>query len=427
MKNVISIFSCLLLALSVYGQVFWTEDFENSCLTGCLATSYGGWTETLTGTNGGVRNLWFVSCAENGNAAGACGTGCGTDETLHVGNQMGSTNGGFICPPGDCGAAYDAGGCGTCVAAGCADPFDPCFVCGFLGSCGLDATTSSRIESPTIDCSGESNITLSFVYMENGQGSTDNATLVYFDGTSWSTLIDLAKTPTATCSPQGEWTAFSTLLPASANNNPSVRIGFTWVNDDDGAGADPSFAVDDISLETPIILPVELISFNARKAGESVELEWQTATEIENSHFNIERSSNAIDYTTIGTVTGHGNSTTVHNYRFFDNDPMPRNYYRLRQVDFDLTATYSNSVHVGGFTDGNSSHFIQAPLAVLGERDGYFRLYSLDGREVYGTTITAGTDPNDFVLGDLVSGYYLAIVTTAGNTEVYKSKLFIGK
>ncbi|MEO8762341.1 MAG: PKD domain-containing protein, partial [Bacteroidia bacterium] len=47
---------------------------------------------------------------------------------------------------------------------------------------------------------------------------------------------------------QGKWTAFSMVLPASANNNANVKIGFLWVNDDDGAGTDPSFAVDDVTL-----------------------------------------------------------------------------------------------------------------------------------------------------------------------------------
>ena len=36
--------------------------------------------------------------------------------------------------------------------------------------------------------------------------------------------------------PQGQWTAFSILLPVSANNNPSVKIGFNWINNDDNIG-----------------------------------------------------------------------------------------------------------------------------------------------------------------------------------------------
>ena len=50
---------------------------------------------------------------------------------------------------------------------------------------------------------------------------------------------------------QGRWDSTSVLLPASANNNATVKIGFRWVNNDDGTGTDPSFAVDSVSLRTP--------------------------------------------------------------------------------------------------------------------------------------------------------------------------------
>src|SRR5204863_9116102 len=59
----------------------------------------------------------------------------------------------------------------------------------------------------------------------------------------------LAKT-TVCASTSGIWTSFTTNLPVSANNNPNVKIGFQWTNDNDATGTDPSFAVDDIALTT---------------------------------------------------------------------------------------------------------------------------------------------------------------------------------
>lgn len=226
----------------------WAEEFENGCATGCYATAYttgpnGAWGVTNTGSNGSCANRWFISCAENGNAVGACGTGCGNNETLHVGNQLvgvcASPNGCAFCPAGDCGAAYDAG----CPAGLCA-------ICTLLcGNC-LSTLTDQRAESPVINLTGFNTITLSFKYMENGQGAQDNATAWYFNGVAWALLADMPKSA-GSCSPQGIWTSFSVALPASANNNPSVRIGFRWVNDNDGNGADPSFAVDDLQLTVP--------------------------------------------------------------------------------------------------------------------------------------------------------------------------------
>jgi hypothetical protein len=224
-------------------EVVWAEDFENGCVQNCALTTYSGpngiWSTMSTGTNGACANIWFVSCQENGNPVGACGSGCGNNETLHIGNNASgctSPNSCFFCPSGDCGAAYDA----SCPPA-------LCFVC-----CSCQSSQSStRAVSPIINLTGSATYTLRFKYMEGGASTIDNATLDYYDGATWSQLVDLPKTPTAGCAGQGRWTAYSIPLPASANNNPTVRIGFRWANDDDGAGTDPSVAIDDVEIIAP--------------------------------------------------------------------------------------------------------------------------------------------------------------------------------
>ncbi|MCC5935635.1 MAG: hypothetical protein JJU35_15410, partial [Balneolales bacterium] len=95
--------------------------------------------------------------------------------------------------------------------------------------------------------------TLSFEYIENGDGTLDNHTLWYFDGTAWSLLADTPKTPL--CGVQGQWQNFSIALPSSADNNPNVRIGFRWVNNDDAIGTDPSIAIYNIQLSTNDVVP----------------------------------------------------------------------------------------------------------------------------------------------------------------------------
>ena len=239
LKRSILLVLCVTQLLAVAGQwAVWGEEFENGCTGGCYASAYttgpnGAWTVTNTGTNGACANRWFISCQENGGAVGSCGVGCGNNETLHVGNDIAcvSPNGCIFCPTGDCGAAYDAG----CPPA----------LCSFCCSCN-SALTDQRAESPTINLTGITGTTLTFNYMEGGQGSTDNATLWYYDGAVWAQLADMAKT--VVCGGQGTWTAYSIALPASANNNANVRIGFRWVNNNDGSGADPSFAVDDVQI-----------------------------------------------------------------------------------------------------------------------------------------------------------------------------------
>jgi gliding motility-associated-like protein len=211
--------------------IFWTENFGVGCNQGALASVYtgtnGAWAITNTGLNDASANQWYVSATESGMGAGNCGDGClgtgTTNRTLHVGNVSTSPAAFIFCPAGDCGAAYDTG-------------------IGFN-----NVTADKRAESPIINCTGQSNITLTFNYIEGGQTTLDDATLWYFDGVTWNQIDNMPKT--IICGGgQGQWGSRTLVLPASANNNPNVRIGYRWVNNDDGAGTDPSFAVDDITL-----------------------------------------------------------------------------------------------------------------------------------------------------------------------------------
>ncbi len=229
MKKFILLFVCAMFICGsvIHAQIFWSENFESGSTTGMAASSYSGWTTASTGTNDANANAWYVSCAENGHTDGVCGSGCAavsttaTLATLHLGSN--ATLG------GDAGATYNAGG-----------------LCGI----GICVITNQRAESPTINCTGKTGITLSFNYIENGQGTTDDATVWYYDGSAWSLLVNPPKTPIGSCAPQGQWTHYSIALPASADNNANVKIGFNWTNNDDGAGSDPSFAVDSMALST---------------------------------------------------------------------------------------------------------------------------------------------------------------------------------
>jgi hypothetical protein len=231
MRTILSLFLMCIFSPSI-AQFFWTESFGSGCNSGQQVTSYSGpngpWSVVNTGFNETAANAWFVSATENGNTVGTCGSGCGSNRTLHLGalnSPLGS----------DLGAAYYEGFAGLCQILSC-------------------ASTDKRVESPTINCSGRSNIILEFNYIEGGN-DIDNATLWYFDGALWSQLADMDKTISPSCAPQGIWSPFSIELPASANNNPNVRIGFRWVNNDDGVASDPSFAVDVIRLfeDLPVV------------------------------------------------------------------------------------------------------------------------------------------------------------------------------
>ena len=96
-------------------------------------------------------------------------------------------------------------------------------------------------------------------------------------------------------------------------------------------------------------LPVELISFDGFNTNEGVLLEWQTATEVNNYGFDVERrSSSLIEWDKIGFVQGHGTTNSPKNYEFTDSELLNSESvdYRLKQIDNDGKFTYSKVITV---------------------------------------------------------------------------------
>lgn len=94
-------------------------------------------------------------------------------------------------------------------------------------------------------------------------------------------------------------------------------------------------------------LPVELLSFKGTKDESSVLLNWETTLEINNEGYQIQRSSDGKQWFEIGYVNGTNLADVVSQYSFTDYEPFTgQNYYRLRQIDFDGTASRSKVVSV---------------------------------------------------------------------------------
>ena len=90
------------------------------------------------------------------------------------------------------------------------------------------------------------------------------------------------------------------------------------------------------------VLPLKLLSFNGIKNQASVSLKWKTDNEMNTAHFEIERSSNGVNFSRIGTATAL-NRAGINNYAFDDQAPIAGiNFYRLKQVDIDGKYVYSN-------------------------------------------------------------------------------------
>ncbi len=116
-----------------------------------------------------------------------------------------------------------------------------------------------------------------------------------------------------------------------------------------GADADPSqqdFAIGNVSFQL-LTLPVSLISFSAAQAGNDVQLKWATAQENNSSHFAIERSNNASDWSAIGTVSARGNTNEKTDYTYADINPAKTTlFYRLKQFDQNGGFKYSSVARI---------------------------------------------------------------------------------
>ena len=305
------IFSVITFSFSFISsaQTFWTENFNTGA----------GWTlVNVLGAEGSDPNFFQFTANEGGNitpnlgAPASCGVANNGNNTMHVTS--------VFFPAG--GAAYDAGG-----------------LCGFW----FCPQTNRRAQSPVINCTGQSAITASFIYIEGGQGATDNATFWYFDGAAWAQLDDMPKTLTG-CGGQGLWVTRNVNLPASANNNANVRIGFRWVNNDDGVGSDPSFAVDNISLSTPTILPIDIVSFNSEALSQNIKINWSAFNANNFKGFSLEKSEDGIAFTPVSFFESAKLNREKQEYTFFDNTVNENilYYYRLKNVDNDGSYSYSN-------------------------------------------------------------------------------------
>ena len=99
-------------------------------------------------------------------------------------------------------------------------------------------------------------------------------------------------------------------------------------------------------------LPIQLLSFTAEKNKSTVDIKWNTASEINNDYFTVEKSKDAIHFSKLVIVPGSGNSNSEKNYAAKDNSPYNGiSYYRLKQTDFDGKFEYSNIVAVDFLTD----------------------------------------------------------------------------
>jgi len=184
-------------------------------------------------------------------------------------------------------------------------------------------------------------------------------------------------------------------------------------------------------------VPVELTSFSASAKNSNVILSWQTATELNNSGFEIEKSINRNDFYKIGFVSGAGTTSETNNYSFADNNTEKQKmYYRLKQIDFDGTFSYSGVVEVGSLSPDKFSLEQNYPNPFNPETKINFSLaepsfvklvvYNLLGEVVsviLNENLDAGNYDAAFNAENLPSGLYIYKLESAQFSNVKKMML----
>ena len=183
--------------------------------------------------------------------------------------------------------------------------------------------------------------------------------------------------------------------------------------------------------------PVKFTSFNASLLNSnSAIVRWVTQSELNNSHFEVERSNDGVHFEMRGKVMGNGSTSITHNYDFTDalNNNATIVYYRLRIIDNDGKYTFSKIVALkvnGSISVEKFNVFpnpfitdIKIALTSADETNAGFRILSFDGKELLHRSITVQKGDNIVVLkdfGTLPKGNYILEVSTA--TDKFMRKI----
>ncbi len=187
-----------------------------------------------------------------------------------------------------------------------------------------------------------------------------------------------------------------------------------------------------------VTLPVKLASFNATPMDRFVSIMWTTAEEINNNYFEVQRSTDMVNFTIIGQVKGQGTTMNLTNYTLLDESPLTGTaYYRLVQVDFDGTSTISKSVAVTAQGAISLSIYPNPSTGVVyagltsESADGIYSVHLLvtdmTGRIVAQKTVSELIPATKINILDgtekLEAGFYSVTITSITSTQTLKLQL----
>lgn len=205
------------------------------------------------------------------------------------------------------------------------------------------------------------------------------------------------------------------------------EIMLRWTDIDNGSN-DHHMQIDDVNVypydvSCAIVLPVEMVFFNAQRDGNVAQLDWQTSSETNNDYFEVERAGADGLYHPIGRISGHGTTSQTNSYTLTDEMPLPGiNYYRLKQVDYNGQFEYE-PVRIVEFPDdgtfkvniwySDGFHFLQS--GNIGATE--VTVFSEDGAIIYSTQTE---DQNGILEINCANGVYYVRFENATESRTVK-------
>jgi len=193
----------------------------------------------------------------------------------------------------------------------------------------------------------------------------------------------------------------------------------------------------DAAIAYESLTPVELTLFSASLVHSGIELNWSTATELNNSGFEIQKKINGDEFTAIGFVKGQGTSSHIQYYSFLDNNVNPGvNTYRLKQLNINGNYEYSKILEVDSKTINTYNLEQNYPnpfnpateisFTIPKSGDVILKVYNISGSEVATLVngfLKAGRYAVKFNAKDDTSGIYFYRIITDNFTSTRKMLL----
>ncbi|MCF8331070.1 MAG: T9SS type A sorting domain-containing protein [Bacteroidales bacterium] len=269
----------------------------------------------------------------------------------------------------------------------------------------------------------EGNVTFNSITIESTSSSiTINGQVIITNSLTNANTIEnngnLLMEPGSYIENNGDITGAGDICNTTNTTPPNFTVMGTITNTICGTDADNAF-------------PVELTGFNVNQSGNSVNLHWVTASELNNDFFTVERAVNNNEFQSIGEINGAGTSNEIINYHFKDNDiPEAETvYYRIKQTDYNGETSYSGiqdvkfakpleiSIYPNPARQGDNLTLNSS------EKNAIFKIYDAHGTEIYSGKINQNTE--NIQTTELKPGIYFIRTNNQNSNNPVTKKLII--